>query len=79
VLTQKTDLHRLEDSKRIAAKTWAAFEEKPYEDSLLHQIGIEKDTHEAFRGTIKTNEKEVLVALQRDTSKETVISTWNLN
>ncbi|ACE06242.1 hypothetical protein Aasi_0873 [Candidatus Amoebophilus asiaticus 5a2] len=79
VLTQKRDLHRLEDSKSIAAKTWAAFEEKPYEASLLHQIGIEKDTHEAFRNVIKTNEKEILVALQRDSSKENVVSTWNLN
>ena len=70
-----------EPQRQLAAsKSWQVFEEKPYAGSLLQQLGIEKTTSDAFKDTIKADEKTIMVALREknNQNKEDVQATWSL-
>lgn len=76
VLVNKTQIPDQKQEKQLSGKQWEIFEDKPYETSLLTEIGINKNTYEEFRGIIKSDEKTILVALQENNH---TAGTWSLN
>lgn len=61
----------------ISERRWEMFEQLPYEGSILTKIGIEKETLEAFKDTLKIGDKDMLVAC-REVVKQEISSTWRL-
>jgi hypothetical protein len=77
VLIQKRDPHYIADNNHINLKQWAAFEEKPYEESILERLGIDKNTYEAFNKNLKVDEKAIMVGL-REFNKGEISGVWSI-
>lgn len=76
VLVNKAQIPDQKQERQLSEKQWEIFEDKPYENSLLAEIGINKTTYEEFKGVIKTDEKTILVALKENSH---TAGTWSLN